>query len=63
MVASIIGTVIAERARDKAEEDARGVVVYVRGVTSLGPDLPIEQARKRLEALESFSWMPPAGNA
>ena len=63
MVASIIGKVIAERARDGTEEDARGVLVYVRDVPCLGPDHPIEQARKRLEALEMFPWAPPAGNA
>ena len=63
MVASIINAVVAERARDKAEEDAGGVVIYSPGVPCLGPDDPIEQTRKRLEALDVFPWAPPAGNA
>ena len=62
MVASIIGAVIAERMRDKDVEDARGVVVYFR-VPCFRPDDPIEQTRKRLEALDVFPWVPPAGNA
>ncbi len=63
MVASIIGAVIAGYERDRAEEDARGVVVYFPDVPCLGPDHPLEQARKRLDALEGFPWAPPAGNA
>ncbi len=63
MVASIINAVIAERARDGTEEDVRGVLVYFPAAACLGPDHPIEQARKRLEALEVFPWSPPAGNA
>ena len=63
MVASIINAMIAERARGKAEEAAGGVVIYSPGVTCFGPDHPIEQTRKRLEALDVFPWAPPAGNA
>ena len=63
MVASIIGKVIAECARDRTEETPRGVLVYFPAAARPGPDHPIEQARKRLEALEMFPWAPPAGNA
>ena len=63
MVASIINAVIAEDARDGTEEDARGVLVYFPAATCPGPNYPIEQARKRVEALEIFPWSPPAGTA
>ncbi len=63
MVASIIGAVIAQDARDGTGEDARGVLVYFPAAARPGPDHPIEQARKRLEALEVFPWSPVAGNA
>ena len=63
MVASIIGAVIAEHERDRTEEAARGVVVYFPDEPRLHPDHPLEQTRKRLEALDRFPWTPPAGNA
>ncbi len=61
MVQSIIGAVAAELARDKAEETAR--VIYFPARPCLGPDHPLEQTRKRREALEVFPWAPPAGRA
>ena len=62
MVASIINAMVAEHERNRTEEDARGVVIYFH-VPVICPDHPIEQTRKRLEALELFPWAPPAGNA
>ena len=52
----------ALRGLSEAEEAARSVVVYFPDEPHLGPGHPLEQARKRLEALDRFPWTPPAGN-
>ena len=63
MVASIINAVVAEDARDRTEETARGVVVYFPAAPFLRLGQPLEHTQKLLEALESLPLAPPAGHA